>query len=151
MAIQGLPCEGSEFVLCVCNNPPEVSPTPDAEPSAAPVEGKCVDAELLKEFAREELVFDDHVDTEVWCDLQGSCATAGHMVRWNGQPMMMKSYCQLGGVVCEKKVIQVNSPRFKRGLNVATKTDGLVFTAFAAKYETRGEEMFMAAAVRMGL
>lgn len=110
----------------------------------------CVDAGALQHMAREELVYDRHVRASVLCDVMGSCATAGHIVRFEGKAMMMKSYCELVGG-CVGKRIYVNSPRYRRGLAVETKTKGLVYTAFAARYETRAEEKLLSTAVHVGL
>ena len=63
--------------------------------------------------------------------------------------MMMKKYCERAG--CEERVMEVNSLRYKKGMRVASKTDGLEYTVFAARYETRAEEAVLATAVRMGL
>lgn len=110
----------------------------------------CVDAEALQHLSRRELVYEEHRRSKVLCDLQGSCATAGHMVRYEGTAMMMKSYCTLVGG-CEEKVAWVNSPRYRVGLVVRSKTEGLVYTAFAARYETRAEEALLSTAVHVGL
>lgn len=110
---------------------------------------ECIDASALGHMLAEELVFDVHVVKAVLCDDQGSCATDGHIVEYQGRAMMMKSYCELVG--CEKRVMEVNSPRQRRRLRVPSRTEGLEFTAFAARYSTRAEEMILAAAIRIGL
>jgi len=61
----------------------------------------------------------------------------------------MSKYCEM--VACEDKVMQVNSPRYSKGMRVQSKTDGLQYTVFAARYGTRAEQAVMAAAVRVGL
>lgn len=72
------------------------------------------------------------------------------MVHYQGAAMMMGSYCDLvGGCVRETRL--VNSPRYRRAMRVASRTEGLAFTALAARYETRSEEAVLSAAVRMGL
>lgn len=110
----------------------------------------CVDASALDHLRREELVYAEHVMARVLCDAQGACATPGHVVRFNGRAMMMRSYCAaVGG--CARDVMLVNSPRYRRGLMVGTKTQGLEFTAFAARFETRVEEHVLATAVHLGL
>lgn len=131
---------------------PEVAATPAASPSPSvtPVPFICVDARLLEGMKKEELVFEEHAVTTVLCDKMGSCATPGHIVVWNDTSMMMRSYCALAGG-CEEVQMEVNSPRWRRQLRVATKTSGLEFTAFAAKYATRGEEMALTTLVRVGL
>eukprot|EP00177_Eucheuma_denticulatum_P004220 GFKZ01007645.1.p1 GENE.GFKZ01007645.1~~GFKZ01007645.1.p1 ORF type:complete len:639 (-),score=59.51 GFKZ01007645.1:279-2195(-) len=126
--------------------PPSVSPSP----SMTPVPFVCVDARLLEGMKKEELVFEEHAMTTVLCDKMGSCATPGHIVVWNGSSMMMRSYCGVAGG-CEEVQMEVNSPRWRKKLRVVTRTSGLEFTAFAAKYATRGEEMALTALVRVGL
>lgn len=108
----------------------------------------CIDADALAHMGRDELLFEEHQTANVLCDDSGSCATPGHVVRYRGVGMMMKSYCGLVG--CVEKVIKVNSPRYRFGVRVPSKTEGLEYTAFAARYESMAEETTMAAAVRMG-
>lgn len=110
--------------------------------------GVCIDAQLLR-GAREELVFEEDSMAAVLCDVDGSCATAGHVVVFRGRAMMMRSYCEI--VRCERRVVWVNSPRLRRKARVRTKTEGLLFTAFAARWGTRVEERLLAAAVHVGL
>lgn len=145
-----VPSEGSP-------GPDDIGPTPSPDsdeddgtsPQASPEEEVCVDASALEHLERHELVFAKHVTARVLCDLSGSCATRGHMVVWKGDAMMMRSYCDVVG--CQEKVIKVNSPKYRRGLRVRTKTEGLEFTAFAARYESTTEEGVLKAAVRVGL
>lgn len=145
---------------------PQVSPSPEdgdlepipssefsdagenESPSPSPEE-VCIDASALEHLDEKELVFKTHPTARVLCDASGSCATKGHMVTWNGKAMMMRTYCTIVG--CEQRTMKVNSPRYTRGLRVTSKTDGLHFTAFAARYESRAEEGVLNAAVRMGL
>lgn len=110
----------------------------------------CVDARTLEHLPRMELVYEEHRKARVLCDGQGACATPGHVVRFHGKAMMMKSYCAEVGD-CVKRVMLVNSPRYRRALRVQTRTEGLDFTAFAARFETRAEEQVLATAVHMGL
>lgn len=109
----------------------------------------CIDASALSGLDSRELVFKNHVMKRVLCDAYGSCATAGHMVAYKGIGMMMKSYCTI--VSCVEDTLEVNSPKLRRGIRIASKTEDLHFTAFAARYETQIEEMAMATAVRVGL
>ena len=108
----------------------------------------CIDASMLTNFASHELVFEKHVLAHVLCDMAGSCATRGHMVIHKEKAMMMKSYCEIVG--CDEKIMMVNSPRYQRGLKVKSKSEDMHFTAFAARYETRGEEMVLSVAARYG-
>lgn len=107
--------------------------------------GGCVDVRALE---GRPLVYARHRRRVVLCDSGESCATPGHVVVWKGTAMMMKSYCAL--VRCQRSVIWVNSPTYARGLRVASRTGGLEYTAFAAKYETTVEERALAVAVRAG-
>lgn len=123
--------------------------TPTKEPADVPEKAGCVEVALLKAFQSRHLVYERHMLREVLCDNEGSCATRGHVVTWRGQAMRMQSYCQL--VRCVRRVAQVNSPRWRKGLRVKSRTDGLLFTAFAARYETRAEEVALSLLVRIGL
>lgn len=125
---------------------PTTAPSP---PSPSPSAGVCIDAELLSHFKPHELVFENHPTARVLCDPSGSCATKGHIVHYNGSVMMMSSYCDVVG--CEEREMEVNSPRYRRGLKVESKSDGMRFTAFAARYETKTEEAVLSTAVHIGL
>lgn len=111
----------------------------------------CVDASLL-ERAGVPLVFAQHRRAAVLCDAQGSCATPGHIVRWNGHPMMMKTYCASTAVApCSRTVMAVNSISYRRrGIAVDSNTNGLIFTALAARHETALEEAVLRSVVRLG-
>lgn len=61
--------------------------------------------------------------------------------------MRMSSYCR--EVPCVRRLIQVNSPRYKRELLIRSNTAGLQYTAFAARYNSLVEEIFFRAAVRL--
>lgn len=102
----------------------------------------CVDAALLRRHQHTRIFAFDRRAT-VLCDGQGSCATAGHMVVWHGRAMMMSTYCAVVGE-CTRSIREVNSPRMRRAVRVQTYTHGLEFTAFAASYATRVEEMVLA-------
>lgn len=128
---------------------PQLQADEDAAETPPPI---CVDVELLKEYKREELVFERDSMARVWCDVGGNCATGGHMVVWGGRAMMMKRYCGLVEGGCMRKEMLVNSPKWKRGRRVrGRQAGGVEFTTFAARWETRAEEGVLAAAVRMGL
>ena len=126
-------------------DPNEASLFPTITPEAA----SCISIHSLRHLEREELVFGrDRMET-VLCDRRNSCATAGHMVRFKGRGMMMRSYC--GIVRCDRRRMFVNSPKYRRGLLVPSRSEGLVFTAFAARFATRVEEHILTAAVHLGL
>lgn len=120
-----------------------------ASPSPAEEEAVCIDANALKHLKSGDLVFKKHAWASVLCDSSGSCATRGHIVVYNGTSMMMKSYCLMVG--CNQSLKYVNSPRYRRGVRIKSKSEGLEFTAFAARYETLAEETVLSAAIRIGL
>lgn len=127
----------------------EITPTalPDnGEPEESEDEPVCVDVKALEGM---DLVFTKHVMASVLCDEFGSCATKGHIVTYHGEAMMMMSYCELVG--CVRKVLLVNSPVRRRGLRVASRTEGLEYTAFAARFATRVEEVVLSAVVKIGM
>lgn len=108
----------------------------------------CIGSHSLGHISREELVFEKDVVAHVLCDVDGSCATAGHMVVYKGRGMMMKSYCELTS--CVRKVMKVNSPKYRPRLTVQSLSKDLVFTALAARFQTRAEEGVLSAVVRFG-
>lgn len=115
-------------------------------PVAQPAPSTCVDSEAFRGFDKKDLVFENHAEETVLCDENGSCATPGHMVVFMGKATMMKTYCKV--VVCTREKRLVNSPGYRRGF-VKSNTNGLLFTAFAARYESR-LEMVRVGTVRIG-
>lgn len=109
----------------------------------------CIGSHHLEGMKMNELVYGKHILANVLCDKKSSCATPGHMVRYNGEGMMMRSYCNIVG--CERKVMKVNSPRYGMGKVVKSSSEGLEFTAFAARYATKVEEHVLAGFLRVGL
>ncbi|CAN8064314.1 unnamed protein product [Agarophyton chilense] len=109
----------------------------------------CIDANALSHLHVNDLVYKTHRIARVLCDGHQSCATPGHMVVFNGRAMMMRTYCDL--VSCDQRIMQVNSPRFKPSIRIPSSTDGLHFTAFAARYQTRMEEIALTTVVHAGL
>lgn len=109
----------------------------------------CVDARALTHLQREELVFEKDTIARVLCDSDGSCATKGHMVIFHGQAMIMGRYCAMVG--CSEHVMRVNSPRYRRGSRLTSRTEGLQYTALAARYATRVEEMVLQSVIRAGI
>lgn len=126
------------------SSPQEATPKPSTED-----EGVCIDVRALQQFDTSELVFKEHKWAKVLCDSDESCATAGHMVQFKGRAMMMMTYCTI--IECTEREMYVNSPRYRNKLEIATNTEGLQFTAFAARYATRTEEVFLSAVIRVGL
>lgn len=148
------PEESDESDDAEASEEPTSSTEPSASSSSSPTESTdtnaaCIDATALMHMDAADLVFPRHSWSNVLCDSNDSCATKGHIVTFNGEAMMMETYC--GVVTCSERVVQVNSPKYRRGLRVESKTEGLHYTAFAARYETSAEEAMMAAAVRVGL
>ena len=109
----------------------------------------CIDSEALRHLGQKELVFLKHRWARVVCDASKSCATRGHMVMYEGETMMMGTYCEKVG--CEERAMLVNSPKFKKGMRVNSKTSGLEFLALAARYGTKAEEKMISFAVKLGL
>lgn len=116
---------------------------------AADEEGGCIASHHIVHLHQDELVYPKDRFARVLCDDNNNCATPGHIVQVKGSAMMMKSYCKIAG--CTREVMRVNSPRYSRGRVVASLSNDLVFTSFAARYETLVEERILCAAVRIGL
>lgn len=115
------------------------------EPSEEDV---CIGVHSLVHLSFRDLTFDTHRTAKVLCDKNNSCATRGHMVWFNGKPMMMRSYCDQVG--CSEKKMLVNSPRRKAGLRLESETNGLQFSAYAARYGTETEEGVLGIVMRVG-
>lgn len=109
----------------------------------------CIGAHHLQHLHQSSLLYDHHRLARVLCDVNSSCATPGHIVRLNGSPMMMQTYC--AHAPCTHKVMKVNSPRYERRLSIESHTEGLVFTTFAARYESLVEEQFLRMLIRIRL
>lgn len=135
--------------------PTGLSPSMEAENPGGPdfeltVENICIDASLLSGMTLDELVFASHRRASVLCDESGSCATPGHLVIWNGAPMLMKSYCVLHSR-CVMRTAWVNSPRMSVSLRIPSLTKGLSMTPLAARYESLFEEIVLKQLIRIGL
>ena len=138
-----------------------IVPTPSVSPSKTASEsssGVCIDAQVLLHIEEASLVYprDSQPRASVLCDQNGSCATPGHMVTWNGRPMIMRRYCsEVTEVQCIGKVMHVNSPKMSlsktAGRRIGSKTGGLLFTSLAARYETLIEEKMLGVLVRLGV
>lgn len=120
----------------------EASESPD-------VNAVCVDMDALRGLRASDLVYASARRAAVLCDEQGSCATAGHMVDWHGETMMMKTYCE-HYARCQRSVRTVNSPRMRRNLRIASRTSGLSYTPLAARFATSLEERLLRSVVRAG-
>ncbi|CDF33151.1 unnamed protein product [Chondrus crispus] len=152
---------GRSRLFCISQRAEEVldffepvtpSPTPlitsNPPPADTPEPFVCIDARILSHLAAEELIFKKHAHATVLCDKNESCATPAHMVIFNDETMMMKSYCSI--VSCKEMAMLVNSPRYRRGMTVETYTNGLQFTSFAARYGTLIEERILSSVIRHG-
>lgn len=62
--------------------------------------------------------------------------------------MMMRTYCVLNE--CSEHEMEVNSPKYRRGMRVNSNTAGLHFTSFAARYATKAEEVVIKMVVHAG-
>lgn len=111
----------------------------------------CIDARAISHLRPDELVFDNHVRARVLCDSKDSCATPDHIVTFQGRVMRMRRYCEVSGGQCREAEMLVNSPRYRRGMRIESKTEGLLFTAFAARYGTHVEDMVLTLVVRLGM
>lgn len=109
----------------------------------------CIDARALGHFPLNRLVFKTHAFSHVLCDTNDSCATRSHVVMFRGRAMRMRIYCELVG--CRQATMGVNSPHFSRGMRIESKTKGLEYTGFAARYDTQVEESVIRMAIRLGL
>lgn len=121
----------------------------DADRNDCP--GVCVSVDALADLSQHELVFPVHRRASVLCDGFENCATPGHMVLNNNEPMMMRTYCDHLPNGCKRRVKYVNSPRMKAGIRILSKSQHLQFLAFAAAYESRTEETLLRGLVRLGM
>lgn len=110
----------------------------------------CVDVDALMHLPMSELVYTTSRRAAVLCDESGSCATMGHMIEWQGVAMMMKTYCERHAK-CQRSVRAVNSPRMHRKLRIASRTVGLLYTPFAARFATLLEERVLQKIVHLGI
>lgn len=111
----------------------------------------CIAAVHLQHLSSADLVFTNHKRAFVLCDTQGSCATPGHIVLLNREPMTMRSYCALQETECIRRVMRVNSPRIQVKARINSYTNGLEFTALAAKYDSWIEQKVLAMLIRLRL
>lgn len=129
---------------------PEFSSAENVENQDA--DGKvCIAMKELEHLDKDDLVFEQGRHAHVLCDVFGSCATAGHIVEFDGVVMMMMSYCDVVEEGCKRWRMKVNSPRLRRKRRITSRSPGLKYTALAARYETSTEERLLRLAVRLGL
>ena len=128
---------------------PEATVVPDAIETEEPADEICIAVHMLQHLPASSLLYPKHRLARVLCDSANTCATPGHMVVYHGEAMMMRSYCDF--VKCEKRIMRVNSPLYRRGLIVESESEGLVLTAFAARWESGVEERMLKIAIRAGL
>lgn len=111
----------------------------------------CISIEALSGYSQKQLVYSDHRRAAVLCDQYGNCATPGHMVLYKQRPMMMRTYCAQTQQTCTRRVMLVNSPRMKTAMRIPSKSEHLQFLAFAARMQTRTEEVLLSGLIRLGL
>lgn len=111
----------------------------------------CIAVDALEHIPLNQLVFPRHIRSSVLCDSYENCASAGHMVMFNGNPMMMMSYCKLITEGCSKTVRLVNNPRMVRARRIGSTVEHLQYTAHSAKYHTSVEEFALNMLLRLGL
>lgn len=113
--------------------------------------GACIAVEALQDMSLSRLVYGRHRRTIVLCDKWRSCATHGHIVDFHGRTMSMATYCSKHAVgKCRTGVMHVNSPKMERRLRIKTNSPGLTFTALAARYETKLEEIVLSTLSSLG-
>lgn len=135
----------------------DAQPTSDSDEDASSTENDdededsdvCIAVSSLGDVPQHQFVFSRHAKARVLCDKQGSCATRGHMVQYGGEVMMMQTYCQR--VRCTDEIMLVNSLRYSRQAKIPSRTDRLMFTRFAARYNTALEEKVLRFAIDSGL
>ena len=111
----------------------------------------CVAADHLTEAGidADQRIHVRDLLANVLCDYNDSCATPGHMVLYKGRGMMMRSYCEVVG--CYRGIMRVNSPKYGRQIRVRSRSEEMVFTAFAARWVTAAEERVLHGLIRLGL
>eukprot|EP00737_Agarophyton_chilense_P002292 gb/GEZJ01002601.1/.p1 GENE.gb/GEZJ01002601.1/~~gb/GEZJ01002601.1/.p1 ORF type:complete len:461 (-),score=28.15 gb/GEZJ01002601.1/:965-2347(-) len=109
----------------------------------------CISVHHLSHLHENDMMYSTHRQARVLCDARNSCATAGHIVVFEEVPMMMSSYCSVVG--CTKKIMKVNSPRYERARKVRSNSENLMFTSFAARYNSKMEEKVLRMAIKLGL
>lgn len=124
---------------------------PAATSNSTTEEEVCIDSEHLSHVPRTELVFSRDRRAWVLCDGYGSCATSSHVVVYQGETMLMRSYCARVDVKCGWEIKMVNSPRMRRRVRVRGPTSGLEFTALAARWGSVVEERVLRLLVRVGM
>lgn len=140
---------GADQIPSQTVSPIDQIPSPTASPTPSSDGDICIDARMLHHLSRDELVFPKDLWARVLCDPEDNCATPGHIVVHQERGMMMATYCQK--VSCVKRTLLVNSPRYRTRRRVASNSQQLQFTGFAARYSSRIEESVLAMAVRMGM
>lgn len=127
---------------------PTAQPSGDEKNDENSNSDACIAVESIR-IPREMFVNSRHVPARVLCDENRSCATKGHIVQFRGKPMMMQTYCLKVG--CSDALMYVNTPRYTSYNKFPSKTKGLLFTTFAARYNSLIEEFLLRIAVHMGL
>lgn len=123
------------------NESPDVQPTPEI----------CISVEALSHISKADLIYAEDIKSTVLCDNDNNCATSGHMVIWNGMPMMMRSYCNLVLYGCKRQIRFVNSPRMKRKTSIPSNSKLLRYSALSARFQTSLEERLLRILILYGV
>lgn len=123
----------------------------DPQPSSNSTTNICIAIDSLKHLPGIKYVFKSAKRAVVLCDNSETCATPSHIVIYKGQVLTMKDYCGFVDGGCTRKVKLVNSPKMESGLRLLSRQKHLVFTAFAAQFNTRIEKLFFKGIVKLGL
>lgn len=110
----------------------------------------CIAVDGLSDFSKHSLVYKVHRKAVVLCDRNHSCATPGHVVIYEGVPMLMQSYCKLRND-CNVSVSLVNSPKYERALRIPSRTEQLEYTSLSSRYALRFEEIVLSKLIHFGL
>lgn len=111
----------------------------------------CIAIDSLKHLSGIKYVFKSAKRAAVLCDHLETCATPSHIVIYKGQVLTMGDYCGFVDGGCTRKIKLVNSPKMESGLRLVSRQEHLVFTAFAAQFNTRIEKLFFRGIVNIGL
>lgn len=139
------------------SNPDDEAGASDEPESDESAEGSvCIAVRHLNHLPSEALVYASHRRAAVLCDSHGSCATPGHMVVHAGTPMMMMTYCAkqtalIPNMRCKRRSMLVNSPRMSANVRILSQTPNLEFSAHAARFQARMEQVALTVIIRLGL
>lgn len=110
----------------------------------------CVAIDSLKHLHNVEFVYKSARRASVLCDKSETCATPSHIVVYDNQVLTMRDYCMLIEEGCTKRIKLVNSPQMKAGVRLPSASGHLIFTPFAAQFNTKLEKLFFRGIVKLG-